>query len=624
MTKARMSAGLLTGCLLLWAGSAWSAPTVAEMLSLRPKQEGVVISTPTAQEQDTCKVEAIGGSGHGGGWLLRDPRGLPLRRFYNSRYTGPKDGTGMDVWSYYKDGVEVYREIDSNFNGKVDQYRWFGPAGMKWGIDLNEDGKIDAWQMISAEEVSQEVLQAVLTRDLARLQALVITDKEMTALELPAADVKRIQELRKNLPAKFQATCAKLTNLDPKTHWVRLETAAPQCTPADGVRRKHDLIEYQSASILYESGNKQDWLQTGEMIRAGLVWRLVDAPLPGDATVDDGPKPTDPEVQKLLDAITALDTQQQSLSPTPGPNPALVRYNLQRAEVIERLLAKLTKPEEKDNWVRQLADCLSAAAQSSAKDDKGPYERLVRLEEKTAREQPGSSLASYVTFREMTADYASKLTEPDFRKVQEQWVERLKKFVQTYGRTEDTPDALLQLGMTSESLGQETEAKNWYEQLVTNFPAHPLVPRAKGALNRFGIEGKVLTLAGTTLEGGRFDLAQLRSKVVVIYYWATWNKDTVGEFAKLRLLLNTYGAKGVELVCVNVDASADEAKAYLQRSPSPGVQLFEAGGLEKSPLAVEYGIMVLPNLFLVNRDGKVASRTVQMNNLEDEVKRLVK
>ena len=50
--------------------------------------------------------------------------------------------------------------------------------------------------------------------------------------------------------------------------------------------------------------------------------------------------------------------------------------------------------------------------------------------------------------------------------------------------------------------------------------------------------------------------------------------------------------------------------------------LYQAGALE-SPLAVKYGILVLPNLFLVGKDGKVVSRSVQIGGLEDEVKKLL-
>jgi hypothetical protein len=32
--------------------------------------------------------------------------------------------------------------------------------------------------------------------------------------------------------------------------------------------------------------------------------------------------------------------------------------------------------------------------------------------------------------------------------------------------------------------------------------------------------------------------------------------------------------------------------------------------------------MVLPNMFLVGRDGKVVSHTIQMSSLEDEIRKL--
>jgi hypothetical protein len=91
----------------------------------------------------------------------------------------------------------------------------------------------------------------------------------------------------------------------------------------------------------------------------------------------------------------------------------------------------------------------------------------------------------------------------------------------------------------------------------------------------------------------------------------------------LKLLLDKYGSKGLELVCVNLDTSVDDATAFLKSTQAPGVQLYKEGGLE-SPLATQYGIMVLPNLFLVDKDGKVASRTVQVGTLEEELKKLLK
>ena len=47
------------------------------------------------------------------------------------------DPRKANIWSYYLNGVEAYREVDGNGNGKPDQYRWLGPNGGKWGAEGN-------------------------------------------------------------------------------------------------------------------------------------------------------------------------------------------------------------------------------------------------------------------------------------------------------------------------------------------------------------------------------------------------------------------------------------------------------------------------------------------------------
>jgi len=145
------------------------------------------------------------------------------------------------------------------------------------------------------------------------------------------------------------------------------------------------------------------------------------------------------------------------------------------------------------------------------------------------------------------------------------------------------------------------------------------------SLRRLELEGKPLELAGTLLGGGAFDIVQLRGKMVVVYYWASWNRDRcVADFASLKLLSDNYAAKGLALVCVNLDTKPEDAASFLQQSPAPGLHVFQAGGLD-GPLATQYGVMVLPNLFLVDKDGKVVSRTVQqVSSLEEEIKKVLK
>jgi hypothetical protein len=48
----------------------------------------------------------------------------------------------------------------------------------------------------------------------------------------------------------------------------------------------------------------------------------------------------------------------------------------------------------------------------------------------------------------------------------------------------------------------------------------------------------------------------------VVYYWASWNGQTLGDFAKLKLIMETYGPKGLDLVCVNLDTTSEEAATF--------------------------------------------------------------
>ncbi len=261
---------------------------IAAVLQYKPRQEGIDYSIPTPEEQKACTMKLIiGDRPNSSGWLLFDPQGRPLRRFMDN--TGEKrapDGrTHTDTWSYFKDGVEVYREIDTNANDKPDQFRWLNTAGTKWGIDSREVGKIDKWKVISSEEAAQEAFYAVVTKDIARFKALFISEDEIRALKLPEADASRIRDGVAKAEAKFRAVCDKLTS---RAKFERVESAAPQCIPADPKRGPiQDLFRYPSRTIVYEDGSKKtDFLQSGDMIQVGLAWRLSEAPF-----VDSLPSP---------------------------------------------------------------------------------------------------------------------------------------------------------------------------------------------------------------------------------------------------------------------------------------------------------------------------------------------
>ena len=163
----------------LFSATAWAAaPTAEQALKLTPVQPGVDYDRPTPEQAARCKIIAKRIDGHMG-WIVESAEGVILRKFVDT-----DDDKVVDQWSYYKDGLEVYRDIDSKHTGKVDQCRWFHTGGTRWGLDPEGTGTIQTWKQISPEEVTAEIVAAMATQDSQRFVRLVITPAELRSLGL--------------------------------------------------------------------------------------------------------------------------------------------------------------------------------------------------------------------------------------------------------------------------------------------------------------------------------------------------------------------------------------------------------------------------------------------------------
>lgn len=592
--------------------------SVATMIGIKPKFDDVAVSTPAADELRDCKVEDVkDDAGKKIGYVLLDGRKQMVRRFVMS-----KGAPSINVWSFYKDGVEVFRQIDSDFNNRVDQYRWLGTAGLKWGVSNNQDGKIDAWHMISAEEVAQEAFLALSNGDYARLKALFIAPAEMKALGLPETVIAKMLAAQQAAPGRFQQALAKQANLT-KATFLRVESGAPGCWPAETTGTPRDLIKYASRSILFETSAKQhDWFQIGEIIQVGQAWRLVDLT----------PEASDPivpvENQKLNKLLADLSDLEKRISEVPNAlpgkaNPELAALYEQRAKLTMSIGGE-ADAKEKETWYKQMLDSLSGAVLAGSETAKV---QLDAYQKHFAEKMAGSNLAAYATYRQLWSQYAKKLAEGD-AKAQEAYSVELAKFVKDYPRSDDTAEALHQLGMNCEFAGtkeKEEEAARWYGAIHANFPTHHLAEWSKGAERRLKLVGNPLELTGTLLANNQpFDINQLKGKVTVVCYWESRSSSAAADLARLRQALSTQ--KDVSAVCVNLDAKTETAVAFLSQNQLPAFHIAQAAkdanGL-RGAMANYYGINVLPTLFLVGRDGRVVNAKLQIADVEEALKKAV-
>src|SRR3954470_10310847 len=189
-------------------------PTPAQALSLQPMQPFVEYAIPSKEEAAQCAVK-LEKENKSSNWVVTNRQGEVLRRFYDTN-----GDNYVDMWCYYLNGVEVYRDIDSNFNNKADQYRWFNTAGTRWAIDKNEDGKIDSWKVISPHEVAEQVVLAIKNRDPERFGLLLLTPAELNELGLGQSRGDSIAATIKGAPAAFSTISADQKVLTPQTRYV--------------------------------------------------------------------------------------------------------------------------------------------------------------------------------------------------------------------------------------------------------------------------------------------------------------------------------------------------------------------------------------------------------------------
>ena len=164
--------------------------------TFRPMQKDMRSSTtprPTRPPSTPARSRRVSDQGQPFAYVLRDGQGRILRMFADTN--GKKDAKGktrLDQWSYYKDGFEVYREIDHDEDGVLDECRWLNAGGTR--IAEIKDNRIVRWNRISAEEASKVLVHGLVTGNAALLETVLATPEELAALGVPQPAVEAARE----------------------------------------------------------------------------------------------------------------------------------------------------------------------------------------------------------------------------------------------------------------------------------------------------------------------------------------------------------------------------------------------------------------------------------------------
>ncbi len=162
----------------------------------------------------------------------------------------------------------------------------------------------------------------------------------------------------------------------------------------------------------------------------------------------------------------------------------------------------------------------------------------------------------------------------------------------------------------SEANNADDDSHKYYRELLKKYADAEPGKWAKGALKRLDLVGAPLDVSGLNAGGKRVSSTAYKGKTLLVVFWSTNAEVFVKDLPELNRLYAKYQPKGFEILGVNLDTDKDALAAFLQQTKLPWTQILEPEGMG-GRLALEYGLLGQPTMFLTDSSGKVVSRGVK-------------